>query len=91
MLRRNAFTDIEMPLLRTGQDYALWLKLLRSGAKADLLPAVLMKYRIVSNSISRNKFKKAKRQWEIYREIEGIDAFHSLVYFLHYAVRAIAR
>lgn len=91
MLRRSAFTCIEMPLLRTGQDYALWLKLLRNGTKADLLPITLMKYRIVKNSISRNKFKKARRQWEIYRRIEGLDIFHSMIYFLHYAVRAIVR
>ncbi|MCV5649237.1 glycosyltransferase family 2 protein, partial [Escherichia coli] len=29
ILRNNVFKDISMPLLRTGQDYALWLKLLK--------------------------------------------------------------
>lgn len=91
MLRREVFGDIQMPLLRTGQDYALWLKLLRNGATAHLLPEVLMKYRIVKNSISRNKIKKAKRQWQIYRKTEGIDIFRSGVYFIYYAIRALAR
>ena len=31
MLRRSTFPDIEMPAIRTGQDYACWLKILRAG------------------------------------------------------------
>ncbi|MCV5225296.1 glycosyltransferase family 2 protein, partial [Escherichia coli] len=67
ILRNNVFKDISMPLLRTGQDYALWLKLLKQNQRAYLLNEVLSQYRILPNSISRNKIKKSKRQWEIYR------------------------
>jgi glycosyltransferase involved in cell wall biosynthesis len=91
MLRSNAFQDISMPLLRTGQDYATWLKLLKTGKKAHLLNKVLTNYRIMPNSISRNKFKKAKRQWQIYREVEGIAFLKSVVCFLFYAWRAVFR
>ena len=68
MLRRSAFADISMPLLRTGQDYATWLKLLKTKNAYPLLD-VLTQYRILPNSISRNKFKKSKRQWQIYRKV----------------------
>lgn len=91
MLRRSAFTDINMPLLRTGQDYALWLKLLKTGRNAHILNAVLSKYRVLPNSISRNKFKKAKRQWQIYREIERINFSNSVINFCFYAWRAVFR
>ncbi|WP_338564491.1 hypothetical protein [Erwinia sp. E_sp_W01_6] len=91
MLRRSAFTDLSMPLIRTGQDYGLWLKLLRNGAIAYPLNKVLTKYRIVPNSISRNKFKKAKRQWEIYRSIEGLSIAYSAYCFMFYAWRATFR
>lgn len=91
MLKRNAFNDISMPLLRTGQDYALWLKLLRTGSSAYLVNDVLCFYRIVPGSISRNKFKKAIRQWEIYYVVEDLGFLISCYCFLHYAWRAIFR
>lgn len=91
MLRKSAFEDITMPLLRTGQDYATWLKLLKTGKKAHLLNEVLTSYRIMPNSISRNKFKKAKRQWQIYREVENLPLLKSAVCFCFYAWRAVFR
>ncbi|UPR26468.1 glycosyltransferase [Vibrio cyclitrophicus] len=91
MIRKSAFSDISMPLLRTGQDYATWLKLLKTGEFAYIYPKVLTRYRIRSNSISRNKFKKSLRQWEIYRKVEKLSLFYSVYCFLHYAWRAIFR
>lgn len=91
MLRRRAFNDLNMPLLRTGQDYALWLKLLKSGAQAHVLAQPLTLYRIMPNSISRNKFKKATRQWQIYRQIEKLSFLTTVYCFVHYAWRAIFR
>ena len=70
LLRSAAFSDLTMPLIRTGQDYDFWLKLLKTGTRAYVLSEPLTQYRILPNSISRNKFKKAKRQWQIYRKIE---------------------
>lgn len=91
MLRRKAFIDISMPLLRTGQDYATWLKLLKTGVKAHLFNQVCSHYRILPNSISRNKFKKAKRQWQIYRDVERLNFIYSIYCFQSYARRAIFR
>lgn len=91
MLRVAEFTDISMPLIRTGQDYGLWLKLLRTGINATPLPIILTEYRIMPNSISRNKVKKASRQWEIYRKIEGLSLFYSMWCFAFYAWRAVFR
>ena len=91
MLRRLAFSELSMPDLRTGQDYALWLKLLKTGIRAVPYNKSLMKYRIVSSSISRNKYRKAKRQWQIYRELEKLSLVKSIYCFLFYAWRAIFR
>jgi hypothetical protein len=41
MLRKSLFESITMPLLRTGQDYVTWLKLLKTVKKAYLLNEVL--------------------------------------------------
>ncbi|WP_247141053.1 glycosyltransferase family 2 protein [Escherichia coli] len=91
ILKRSAFQEIRMPLLRTGQDYALWLKLLKTGKKAFLINCVLMKYRILPNSISRNKLKKCRRQWQIYRKTEALSLQQSIVSFIFYAWRAVFR
>ncbi|WP_151994386.1 glycosyltransferase family 2 protein [Buttiauxella massiliensis] len=91
MLRRSRFPNLSMPLIRTGQDYALWLKLLKDNCQAYPLNEVLMQYRILPNSISRNKIRKAKRQWEIYREIECLSMVKALECFAFYAWRAIFR
>ena len=90
MLRRGAFNDLSMPLLRTGQDYATWLKLLKT-TNAYVNGEVLTQYRIVPNSISRNKVKKAKRQWQIYRKIEKLSILKSIICFFFYAWRAVFR
>ncbi|WP_431223033.1 glycosyltransferase family 2 protein [Serratia sp. L9] len=91
MLRRCAFEYIEMPDIRTGQDYVLWISLLKTGAEAVKLQEILTMYRIVPGSISRNKLKKALRQWEIYRKIERIGFFRSVWYFTNYGYRAVLR
>lgn len=91
MLRRCAFDDISMPLIRTGQDYGLWLKLLKTGVKAYPVTEVLTQYRILPNSISRNKIKKSKRQWQIYRELENLTLIKSIECFCFYAWRAVFR
>lgn len=91
MVERSLVGEARMPAMRTGQDYAFWLALLRSGIVATCLPTALTKYRIVPGSISRNKFRKARRQWRIYREAEMLGLGKSLECFLFYAWRAVFR
>nr|WP_154324770.1 glycosyltransferase family A protein [Pantoea sp. 201603H] len=91
MIKNHIISDMKMPLLRTGQDYAFWLKILRENKTAYLLKEPLTKYRIVTGSISRNKVKKAMRQWQIYRDVESIGFFKSCYCFMNYALRAILR
>lgn len=91
MLKRELISGISMPLLRTGQDYAFWLKILKLGNYAYLYPNVMTLYRITPGSISRNKFKKAIRQWQIYTRIEKLPFFDSCFYFFNYALNAVFR
>lgn len=89
VLRTEGFECIKMPLIRTGQDYAAWLNLLKIEESAYLYDVILTKYRIRPGSISRNKVKKAIRQWEIYRRIESLSLPYSLYCFIFYAFRAL--
>jgi len=88
MVNSELVAGKRMPDLRTGQDYSFWLQLLRDGEPAYKLPIPLTKYRITKNSISRNKFKKALRQWEIYRKYECLSLGVSVMAWLSYSVRA---
>ena len=83
--------DFRMPLLRTGQDYATWLQLLKVAGKAHHCAKMLTYYRISPGSISRNKFKKAKRQWQIYRQFEHLSLIKAAYCFVFYAFRAVFR
>lgn len=91
MLKKKSFKGLlVMPSIRTGQDYAFWLKLLKNtNEKAHILSLPLTNYRITPNSISRNKIKKAMRQWYIYREIEKMSFLKSCYCFYFYALRAV--
>ena len=91
MLRRKSIGDALMPPIRTGQDYAYWLLLMRKGLEFHHFPEALSEYRVRPGSISRNKFKKARRQWQIYRELEGLGLITSAVSFASYAYRALTR
>lgn len=92
ILKKAVFKDVlYMPLLRTGQDYAFWLKLLKTIDFAYLHADILTKYRVRPNSISRNKFRKSLRQWQIYREVEGLSFSYSFYCFCFYAFRAVFR
>jgi teichuronic acid biosynthesis glycosyltransferase TuaG len=92
ILDKAKLPKIEMANIRTGQDYALWLRLLReSGQVAHNYKKRLTGYRVLQGSISRNKFKKAKRQWQIYREIENFGLLSSLYFMFFYARNAVFR
>lgn len=72
-------------------DYALWLELLRRGHIAHGLREDLMRYRIVSRSVSRRKGRSAYWVWRVYRDIEKLNWLDASWCFLNYAVRAVVK
>jgi len=68
-------------------DYALWLSLLRSGHVSHGLNRDLLRYRVVTNSVSRSKRVSAVRVWQTYRRIESLGLLKSAWSFANYAVR----
>lgn len=91
MLKKTCFNDIQMPFIRTGQDYGTWLNLLKQTRYAYCYNEVKTAYRIVKGSISRNKLKKSVRQWSIYRKLEKLPVYYSIYCFFFYAYRAVFR
>ena len=75
IIDRNKIGKFSMPLRRSGQDYATWLKLMRDGVLAYGLNEVLVSYRVSNNSLSANKFKSIEQVWTIQTKDEKINPF----------------
>lgn len=73
LIDRNKTGNFQMPLRRGGQDYATWLMLMRNGTICYGLNEVLCHYRVMSKSLSSNKFKSVKQVWEIQTQDEKIN------------------
>jgi teichuronic acid biosynthesis glycosyltransferase TuaG len=71
---------IYVPIIRKRNDYALWLKILKTGTEAFRYDEVLMKYRVTANSLSSNKRGLLKYQWELYHDIEELSSIRCLAY-----------
>ncbi len=69
-------------------DFVLWLSILKKGKVAYGLNKDLVRYSVLSNSWSRNKWKNAKEVWYTYRKIEHLELFFSLRCFMKYAMNA---
>lgn len=67
-------------------DFGCWLDLLRGGDIALGLQNDLMRYRVVNQSVSRNKKNSARQVWRTYRTIEGLGFLRASWYFANYAV-----
>lgn len=91
VLDKDKLGDFKVPKLRTSQDMALWLSILKGGIAAYGIEKSLAYYRIVGNSNTSNKFKVIQGVWRVYRIEEGLGYMKSIWYFLNYAFNAIKK
>ncbi|MCY8424066.1 glycosyltransferase [Bacillus vallismortis] len=91
MIDREQTGQIQMPNIRTRQDLATWLSLLKKGFTAYGMNECLAEYRLVNNSISSNKWKAAKKTWFVYREIERLHFIKATWCFVQYAKNAVKK
>lgn len=92
MIDRKQVGDFRMPDLRSRQDLATWLSLLKKGAVAYGLDKILAEYRISGKeSLSGNKWKAAKKTWFVYRRVEHLPLLPSCWYFVNYAANAFIK
>ncbi|WP_078550012.1 teichuronic acid biosynthesis protein TuaG [Litchfieldia alkalitelluris] len=91
MIDREKVGDFRMPNIRTRQDMATWLSILKKGHIAFGLNETLAEYRIGNPSISKNKWKAASMNWFVYRKIEKLNVFMACWCFSHYAFHALMK
>lgn len=82
---------VYMPKILKRQDYGLWLSILKKIDYAYGINKPLATYRMREGSVSRNKFKAAQYQWKIYRDVEKLNIFSSIYYFIHYAINGFKK
>ncbi len=93
----TAFLDIEklgkksMPEIFKRQDMGLWLQYLKEIPYAYGIQKPLAIYRIRENSLSRDKKKLLKYQWQFYREVEGLSVLKSVYYMINWAIRGFLK
>ncbi len=75
------------------EDYVFWLQLVRRAGIARRVPTTdpLAEYLVRTGSLSADKRKAARWQWNIYRNVEGLDPIRAAWYFAHYAAIAVGK
>lgn len=91
VLDKEKVGDFRAPNIRTSQDMALWLDIMKRGFRAYPLSEVLQKYRVTSNSATSNKVKAACDVWRVYRKIERLSMLKSMWCFSGYAFNAVKK
>lgn len=80
-----------MPDILKRQDMGLWLKYLKEIPFAVGILEPLAIYRIRENSLSNNKKKLIKYQWQFYRKVEKLSFFESIYYMFHWIIRGFLK
>lgn len=92
MYDKDALGEISMPEKAIKrEDFACWLMILKKTEKAYCLHESLMQYRIHKGSVSSNKTKMVKYQWNVYRKVERLSIIKSCYYMLHWAIRGVLK
>lgn len=73
------------------EDYVLWLEILKKGYVAVNTCNVQAMYRVRSGSVSADKFKAARWQWNIYRNVECLSIFKAVRCFVAYAFKGFLK
>ena len=73
------------------EDFACWLSILKNGVQAYCLHECLAQYKVHSNSVSSNKLKMMKYQWQVYRKVEKLPVFRSINYLAYWTVMGVLK
>jgi teichuronic acid biosynthesis glycosyltransferase TuaG len=78
MIQNKLFNQLKFPNLKTQEDFALWLKLLRKGYKFFPIKKVLSSWRTTENSLSANKFQKLIDAFKLFYIHENKNFIYSI-------------
>lgn len=87
--KSSLIRDRRMSSIKSGQDYAFWLELLRSTEHAYCLPEATAYYRTGHSSLSANKVKKIISFFKVFRFQESHSIVRSTILCLNYLVMTV--
>ncbi|GAA0746447.1 glycosyltransferase family 2 protein [Clostridium oceanicum] len=90
LLKKRFFKNIKMEKDDMHEDYAVWLRILRTGVEAYGINEPLLIYRISRNSKSGNKIKTIKMTYKVFRFI-GINPIGSFYFMLRHVMGSIKK
>jgi len=91
VIDRNKTGYFRMPNIRSGQDYATWLQLLRGNKTAYAIREPVTRYRKIEGSLSSKKTKNWKKVFNIQVNYEGISPIRAYFNCFCYIVNAIKK
>lgn len=91
MIDRTIVGPFSMPNIRTRQDTATWLAILKTGIHAYGLNEGLAYYEVQANTLSANKTKMLGQTWKMYREQEKLTYIQTVYNFTGYVYQAIKK
>lgn len=89
VIDREKVGDFRMPLLRARQDTATWLTILKKQEYAYGMAEPLAYYRVSEASLSSNKWKMLRKNWQMYRKHEGLSLIYASYVFSCYVGNAL--
>ena len=66
MFRREILKDVKFPNLKTQEDFAVWLNLLKKGHKLSHIKNLLSSWRKIDDSLSSNNLQKVIDAFKLY-------------------------
>lgn len=90
LIKKKFFKDIQMEKDDMHEDYAVWLKVLRSGVCAYGINEPLLVYRISPNSKSGKKIKTIKMTYKVFRFI-GMNQISSSYFMCRHVMGSIKK
>jgi teichuronic acid biosynthesis glycosyltransferase TuaG len=90
LIRKKFFDNIKMEKDDMHEDYAVWLRVLRTGVMAYGLNEPLLIYRVSRNSKSGNKIKTVKMTYKVFRFI-GINPVGASYFMMRHVLGSIGK
>ena len=78
MIKKKILKNAKFPDLKTQEDYALWLKLLRMKYKFLPINKYLVSWRKTENSLSTNMWRKLIDSFTVYYKYEKKNFINSI-------------
>ncbi|WP_313449029.1 glycosyltransferase [Streptococcus parasuis] len=90
LVKKKYFEHIKMEKDEMHEDYAVWLRILKTGVTAFGVNEPLLIYRISRNSKSGNKMKTVKMTYKVFRFV-GINPFGSAYFMLRHVIASVGK